>query len=174
MPLRKTNILIILLLAISIYSCQKIRQLPPEPYIEFRKFSVLDTTDILGNSFKGGILTFYIEDGDGDIGMLQPLPGDTNPDTTNLTFFLYKKSNGMYSEPDDTLGYRVPYIEKEGQNQIIQGFIEIFFSYIGYHDDDTIKYDFYISDRAGNISNTASSCEISFTDGGGCVENIQN
>lgn len=159
-----------MLIALAPLSCKKIRQLPPEPVISFTGFSMFDSTDILGNTHKAGILEFYFEDGDGDLGLLQPDPELSNPDTTNLTFYLYKKENGSYSTPDDTLGYRIPYMERTGQNQILQGTIRISFLYIGYNESDTLFYEFFIEDRAGNLSNTCETCEIVFSGEGGCLE----
>jgi len=167
--IRKRNIILLALIIMAPLSCKKIEQLPPEPYIAFRQFLMFDSTDILGNTHKAGILDFYFEDGDGDIGLKQPDPGDTNPDTTNLTFYLYKKEGGIFNEPADTFGYRVPYMERSGQNKILQGSIQITFLYIGYASDDTIKYEFFLEDRTGNISNTVESCEIVFSDEGGCI-----
>ena len=162
------NIALITLILFPI-SCEKIRQLPPEPLIEFRSFSMFDSTDILGNTYRAGILEFYFEDGDGDIGLDQPYPGDPNPDTTNLTFHLFKKEAGIFGLPSDTLGYRIPKIERIGQNKVIQGTIEITFLYIGIDYSDTIMYNFFLEDRSGNQSNTESSCEIVFTGDGGCI-----
>lgn len=151
-------------------SCKKIQQLPPEPRIEYRSFEMFDSTDILlGNTYKAGRLKFYFEDGDGDLGIKQPISGIPDQDSVNLTFYQYSKLNGIFTESDDTLYYRIPYIERIGQNQIIQGTIEISFLYIGFDDQDTIKYDFFVKDRSGNISNTSTSCEISFFNNEGCI-----
>ncbi|MDT8400720.1 MAG: hypothetical protein RQ743_03415 [Bacteroidales bacterium] len=152
-------------------ACEKIKQLPPEPYIEFRQFTMYDTIDLLGNLAKAGILEFYFEDGDGDLGLKQPVAGET--DTTNLFFSLYKKEGGVFSEvdesdPNDPSDYRIPYMEREGQNKILQGTIEITFLYFFYGLTDTIMYEFYVKDRAGNESNIASSCQIPFGLEGPC------
>ena len=167
--IRKRNIVLLVLIIVAPLSCKKIQQLPPEPYISFRNFRMFDSTDILGNTHKAGVLEFYFEDGDGDIGLEQPSPLVTNPDTTNLTFYMFKKDNGAFTQPADTFGYRVPYMERTGQNKILQGAIQITFLYIGYSPSDTIMYEFFLKDRAGNISNTSESCEIVFSGNGGCV-----
>lgn len=156
----------------SFMGCEKIRQLPPEPVIEFRQFTMYDTVDILGNPAKAGILEFYFEDGDGDLGLKQPFEGQT--DTTNLFFTLYNKDEGVFIEADELdlnnpSDYRIPYMEREGQNKILQGIIEITFLYFFFESTDTIKYDFYIKDRAGNESNIDSTCEIPFSLVGTCV-----
>jgi len=166
-------VILVIVVALPFFSgCEKIRQLPPEPVVEFRQFTMSDTVDILGNPAKAGILEFYFEDGDGDIGLKQPVEGQT--DTTNLFFTLYNKENGVFTEaddsdPNDPSDYRIPYMEREGQNKILQGIIEITFLYFFYEITDTIMYDFYIKDRAGNESNIASTCEIPFSLVGGCI-----
>jgi len=154
--------------------CEKIRQLPPEPLIEFRQFTMYDTVDILGNPAKAGLLEFYFEDGDGDLGIDES--GDNEPelDTANLFFTLYEKIDGEFvevddSDPNEPADYRIPYLEREGQNKTLSGTVEITFLYFFYEPDDTIKYDFFVKDRAGNESNIDSTCEIPFSLDGVCV-----
>src|SRR5512133_289010 len=112
------------------YNCNRIESLPPVPHIEYKSFEVFDTIDILGNSAKGGRLSFYFEDGDGDIGV-HPPTGD-ELDTNNLIIKLYRKRNGaMVLAPDnDPLkpsDYRIPYMERLGQNKILKGTIDVTF-----------------------------------------------
>jgi hypothetical protein len=145
-------------------SCKKIEQLPPEPYIEFRSFEILDTTDILGNSAKAGRLKFYFEDGDGNIGLREPSES-LLADSTNLFFKLYKKKDGEMvvasaNDPITPSPYRIPYLERLGQNKIIKGTISVTFLYLFYNPADTIRYDFYLKDRALNESNLESTPEI--------------
>jgi hypothetical protein len=56
--------------------------------------------------------------------------------------------------------YRIPYMERLGQNKILKGTISVTFLYLFYSPSDTIRYDFYIKDRAQNVSNVASTNEI--------------
>lgn len=144
-------------------SCHKIVQISPVPSIKFNSFSIFDTTDILGNQSKGGRLNFYFEDGDGDIGLNPPTIGQT--DSTNLFLVLYRKTNGIMvpAGPNDPLypsPYRIPYMERVGQNKILNGTITVTFIYLFYSPTDTIRYDFYIKDRALNESNLDSTSEI--------------
>src|SRR5512147_1794304 len=87
------------LVAFSLGSCVKIEHLPPVPSIEFRSFTVFDSTDILSNNYKAGKLEFRFQDGDGDLGLNEPQAGEI--DTTNLFFRLLRKTQGkMVQVPD--------------------------------------------------------------------------
>jgi len=160
--------LFVLAIGLVLGSCRKIVQLPPEPYIEFQNFTVIDTSDILGNFLKGGRLKIYFEDGDGDLGLRAAETGEE--DTTNLFLTMYRKTGGkMVPVPDDDLmkpsDYRIPYMERTGNNKILKGTIAVTFLYLFYDpaDNDTIIYDIYIRDRAGNNSNTVSTSEIALS-----------
>jgi hypothetical protein len=160
----------LLILTTIIVSCVRIKNLPDEPMVEFRSFTLFDSTDILGNELKAGVLTFYFEDGDGDLGLAAP-DSITTADTTNLFFTLYRKTDGVFHEvgDDDFLkpsAYRIPYLEPIGQNDILTGTIDITMMYFIYSDTDTLYYNFYVKDRAGNISNTDSTCVIVLGDNG--------
>ena len=164
--MRTLKYLTALFLTIIVFaSCEKLQTLPDRPHIEFRSFAVFDTTDILGNECKGGRLNFYFEDGDGDLGIEAPVY--ETDDTVNMFFNLYRKSGILFTEvPEDDLldpsDYRIPYMERLGQNKILKGTITVSFLYLFYdiEDTDTLKYEFYIKDRALNVSDTATTCEI--------------
>jgi hypothetical protein len=162
MRMKSVIIPLILLFSLSIIdSCGKLETLPKEPYIEFTSFSVFDTTDILGNSIKGGKLKFYFEDGDGDLGLETPTD-QSEFDSINLFLSLYRMDDGVISAAaaDDPLkptGYRIPYMETIGQNTILKGDVSVIFLYFFYTEEDSIRYEFYVKDRADNISNTAST-----------------
>jgi hypothetical protein len=146
-----------------LYSCHKSGQMSVVPHIEYTSFTVFDTSDILGNTSKGGRLKFHFEDGDGDMGL--DAPSESQTDSTDLFFTLYRKIGGvMVKAPDnDPLkpsAYRIPYLEKVGQNKMMTGTISVTFLYLFYSPTDTIRYDFYIEDRALNVSNVASTGEI--------------
>jgi hypothetical protein len=167
--MKKIRILSLILILTGAYACDKIESLPVEPYIEYRSFEVYDTTDILGNRSKGGKLTFYFEDGDGDIGINAPLTDEI--DTNNLILSLYRKTGGVMVPVtgDDILmpsSYRIPFMEKQGQNKILKGTIDVTFFYLFYSSADTIQYDFYIKDRALHLSNVAITNEIIISQNG--------
>jgi hypothetical protein len=153
----------IFIFTLSLDSCRKIEQLPAVPHIDFTSFTVFDTTDILGNNSKGGKLRFHFEDGDGDIGL--DAPAGIQTDSTDLFFTLFRKKGGIMSPAPDNdplkpSAYRIPYMERLGQNKILKGTISVTFLYLFYNTSDTIRYDFYILDRALNVSNVVSTSEI--------------
>jgi hypothetical protein len=158
----KINIFLIIALSVfALCSCDDIQTLPGRPYIEYNSFTVFDTTDILGNTIKGGRLKFYFEDGDGDLGLPDPIPGQEF-DSINLFMKLYRMNNGLIAPaPDDDplnpTGFRIPYMVRTGVNRILKGNISVVFQYLFYTEEDTIKYDFFIKDRAENISNIVST-----------------
>jgi hypothetical protein len=157
--------ILILMIIFASFSCKKIQQLPATPHIDFTSFTIFDTTDILGNDSKGGRLKFHFEDGDGDLGLNSPNDGTTT-DSTNLFLTLFRKKAGVMDSvtgldpllPSPAL--RIPYMERLGQNKILKGTISVTFIYQSYLPTDTIKYDFYIKDRALNESNVASTSVI--------------
>jgi hypothetical protein len=153
-------------------TCGKIEKLPPEPSIKFRSFEVFDSTDILGNNVKGGRLNFYFEDGDGDLGL--PSPGTySTTDSTNLFFILYRKTSGVFvkapqNDPLRPSPFRIPYMDRQGQNKILRGNIRVTFLYLFSKPTDTIQYQFFVKDRAQNLSDTVQTCEIVLRNNGVC------
>jgi len=170
-----TGTVIFVAILIWFQACVKIEQIPPEPRIEFRSFTVIDTTDQLGNQAKAGKLTFFFEDGDGNV-------GDNNnpaaPETSvNMFLSLYRKTDGVMvpaasNDPIMPTPFRIPYMERLGQNKILRGEITVVMLYLFYNDSDTIMYDFYIRDRDQNISNTATTCEIPIAENGTCTSGL--
>jgi hypothetical protein len=166
--MRRFKYLAIILTSVLILdSCQEIEQLSAIPHIEFTSFAVFDSVTTLGNKDKAGLLKFYFEDGDGDVGLESPdISGST--DSINLFIDSYRKTDGIMVQitdiydPVKAFNYRIPYMERTGQNKILKGTISITFLYTFYDSDkkDTIRYDFYIRDRAENVSDTVSTCEI--------------
>jgi hypothetical protein len=166
--------LIVFLILLFVISCGEIEKLPPVPSIKFTNFEIFDSTDLLGNDVKGGRLNFYFEDGDGDMGLASP-DINSSGDTTNLFFTLYRKTGGLLvpAPDDDPLTpspYRIPFMVRLGQNKILRGNISVTFLYLFYSEADTIKYEFYVKDRAKHDSNKASTCEIVITNNGICNE----
>ncbi|MDR2887607.1 MAG: hypothetical protein LBV26_06375 [Bacteroidales bacterium] len=166
--MKKTNLSLIITAAIVLSTaCFKIEPASVTPAIEFVSFEIFDTTDILQNQSKAGRLKFRFEDGDGDIG----LAATDIADTTNLKLSLYRKTGGTMQPVADTLdpllpyrAYRIPDLEQAGSNKVLKGEITISIIYQSYSTDDTIKYSFFITDQAGNTSNTEETAEITVSE----------
>ncbi|MFN2336183.1 MAG: hypothetical protein ABR560_04375 [Bacteroidales bacterium] len=170
--MKRSVYIIIAASVIMTWSCKPIGNLPDEPTIEFRAFTIFDTIDILGNPAKAGALKFYFEDGNGDLGLDAPIEPGYDPES-NLFLRLYRKNGNSFelAGPTDPLypsNYRIPYLEAEGQNKILKGTIEVTLIYFLYNTSDTLYYDFWIRDRGGNESNTDSTCVFVLTENGTC------
>ncbi len=145
-----------------LWSCRKVEHYPPEPQISFSDFLLRDSVDYLGNRILTGRLSFRFIDGDGDLGMPEIdtiLPG--TPSTSNLFFTLYYLHDNTLVPADEDevqtpLNYRIPYIKMTGRDKTMKGEIQVTFFYINFP-YDTIKYSFYVVDRAGHESNTAET-----------------
>jgi hypothetical protein len=166
------HLAIISVVILAACSCRKIEKLSPIPHIEFRSFSVFDSIDPLGNFVKGGRLKFYFEDGDGDLGLKS---SETElSDTIDLFFDSFRKISGSMvhitdsTDPVIAYKYTIPYMERQGVNKILKGIISVSFLYLYYEprDSDIIRYDFHIKDRAENMSDTVSTCEIPLSKNG--------
>ena len=171
--MKKIKLSIILFAAIAfITACLKVERVSEIPSIEFISFEVFDTIDILQNNLKGGRLKFKFEDGDGDMGLINP-EDTTKP--ANFKLSLYRKIDGamqLVTDSKDPLlpgkDCRIPYLEPVGQSKVLRGEIIISLLYTSYTPTptDTIKYDFYIVDRAGNLSNSEETAEIIVVENG--------
>ncbi len=164
---KKKGVVSILFLFILLTHCQKPETYPIEPSVSFQSFEMKDTLDELGNETKLGILTFYMIDGDGNVGLNEWDTVDIyHKDSLfhhNLFITLLEKTNGIFSEVPLAAPhyYRMPFIEPEGQNKTIKGDVTIRLEYaLTLFDYDTIKYSFYMVDRDLNISNTDTTPSI--------------
>lgn len=144
--------------------CQKIESYSDIPHIEFKSARVYDT--IISTNFKqrNVAVSFSFVDGDGDIGYRADVADSTAKN--NLYFSRFEQRGGRFVNVDsllvDSMIYSIPYddiMSREGQNKTMKGTIKVDISelVINY---DTIRYDFYILDRAKHKSNVASTSEI--------------
>ncbi len=163
--LKYSVLLSILGLVVSSFSCKEIVKYSEEPQINFKSFYATDSVDILGNEIKFVKLTFSIIDGDGDFGLTE---SDTLPPYDSLfrhNFFstLYGKVNDSYEEVDILLGsYRIPWaevIDGKAYKADVDIDFEYFTNLLPY---DTLKYEFYVVDKALHESNIEDSPDIIF------------
>ncbi len=172
-----TKIGIILLFAVLLaVSCRKKDTFPIIPEIRFSKFLV--EVDTATHVARRGVLEFSFKDGDGDIGLpANYLNPPFNPGSKyyyNLIIKYFEKQHGKFVEvpllswnPDsaryDTITFnaRIPWLTPKLGNKAISGTIQdtLFIDNPG-SPYDTIKFTFFIYDRALHQSNTDSTPEI--------------
>lgn len=154
--------------AILLSACPKPEEYPKEPNITFKEVIVANVIDILGNPEKNCKLVFSLIDGDGNIGIKDSdTTGIYNPaDSSSIYRFdlyldFYEIQNGEKILVNDSIGYRTPYIEPQGQNKTVKADIIVDYT-IGYINEGVLKYDsimfeFFMFDRLQNMSNTETS-----------------
>lgn len=169
----KIQLFLIILLITGFGSCKKVKKFDDIPRIEYTSFTSIYNPDL--EIYDRGVLQFYFEDGDGDIGLdnndiLPPF----NPDSKyyyNLIITYFEMQNGELKEvpilwfnPETelydtlTLSARIPNLTPQGVNKAISGEIQdTLFIYNFNSTYDTIKFEAYIIDRALNESNTIST-----------------
>ena len=161
--------LLILLFPIAtvVLSCIKTEPVSTIPEITFKSLEALLVTDTLGNIKTIGKLEFSFIDGDADIGVAEEVANDTElPDSERYNLFLtpYSKIDGIYSLIEyDSIPPYYSIVEDDkltrvGQNKTIKGTITLEIEDLPNY--DTIRYDFYIRDRAGNNSNVETTTDI--------------
>ena len=169
------------MLSMVLFSCQKFDEYPVEPHITYQKFTLLidsvynpvnDTTVLISNR---GILSFTFTDGDGDLGLMDwdtlPPFDKESPYYFNIIVKYFEKRNGVFEQvtrinPDgtvDTVNFngRLPYLTPNGVHKAIKGTIEdTLLINNPVSTFDTIKFKFYIYDRALHKSNEEETPEI--------------
>jgi len=161
---------ILISISLMLTGCPTPKVLPDVPRVEFMSFILSEKSNPLGSKILTGELTFYFEDGDGDIGFLASPDSLTRPDSVkyNLFLTLHEMVDGIYREVDTSEleskpFYRVPPLDREGQNKTLKGEIKIDLEYYTI-DYDTLKYSFYLMDRDFHRSNVDTTTEIVFID----------
>jgi len=159
------KVILLVVFTVFIIACEKPKTYSEIPKVSFKSLEIYDGVDSLGNEEKKIKITILVEDGDGNIGL-----SDTDTlelfkplENKNLFINLYEKINGEFVKVDLQLphNYRTPYIEPQGQNELLKADVEVSIGYskLFFH-YDTIKYDFYLYDRDLNKSNIEETPEI--------------
>jgi len=149
----------ILLLA----SCMKQETYSDIPEITFQEFSLVFDN---GTVAKNGILTIAFTDGNGDLGLRA---GDTLPPFQksgdyyyNFVIDYYEKQQGRFVKIalNPPFSARIPYLTPEYPNKAIHGIIVDTLQMNPTPVYDTVKFVFFVYDRALNKSNIDSTPPI--------------
>lgn len=148
-------------LIVFLVSCIKRKEYPKEPVIKFLSFD--QTPD-------SAFLNFSFTDGDGDLGLNA---NDTTApynikgtDFYNIYISYFEKENGVFKlvTLSSPFNYRFPRIESQSKTNELVGKMKIKIPAPYYNPllsvGDTVKYEFYIADRALNKSNITSSGDV--------------
>lgn len=127
--------------------CEEEEGINPVPEIEFREVS---TTSVAAYQDSLTFTIFY-RDGDGDL-------GENNTDEDNI--FLEDSRNGV------VFGLRIQQLAPDNAEISIQGDLHVTLPnvpMIGENETETVSYDIWLKDRAGNESNRVNSGTITVT-----------
>ncbi len=155
----KKNIFFIILISILFLKCEKAETYSEIPEIKYTRFNVIEGDG--DYTVANGILTFSFVDGDGDIGFGE------NKDTTlsqeyDIFICEYYFLNDTFTL-NDTINYWMPYFEEGIYRESIMGSIDVILPQT-ILSPDTIRYEFYILDRAGHKSNIEVTPEIIYSE----------
>lgn len=153
----KFKISILFLISVTAFvSCYKAPEYPMEPEIKFIAYSVTQPYIVADT----GILRISFTDGDGDLGKL------SNSDSGTLSKIFIKELKYNINKIPQV----IPIIPQKGTTKAISGTIDIYLagnSGIGLFDGsscllyqhplDTLQFEIYIQDRAGNKSNVVTT-----------------
>ena len=159
------------MITIAFYACIETEPVSPIPEVEFKSYDLALGVDSLGNHLLIGDLEFSFIDGDANFGM-DGIWDTVTWNELNYNVFLkpYEKIDTLYYLIPDDSSKPPPYyrvmrdtpLDRVGQNKTVQGFIRIEMYFFIIPEYDTIRYDFYIVDRALNKSNIESTSDIGF------------
>lgn len=145
-------------------SCYKEPNFSMTPEISFASI----TKDMRLDQFTGArkdsiIVSINFKDGDGDLGYNTEEIGSTIPRTDyNFVIKSLRSKNGKFTEfkPEETLSGFFPRLKTDDKIGPIEGKlsyrIQIETAFWPFK-KDTVKFEIYIKDRAGNVSNTTET-----------------
>ncbi|MCF8372625.1 MAG: hypothetical protein K9H64_13430 [Bacteroidales bacterium] len=158
-------IFVVVLFLMGFYSCGELISYSETPAIEYRDHIAKDSINLLGNVNRYVELKFSIIDGDGDFGLSV---ADTMPPFDSLYYFnffttLYGFSHGKFdSVAIENPNFRIKDVPIE-EHKTYKADIYVEFDYPkSFLKFDTIKYDFYVVDKALHHSNTVTTPNIIF------------
>ena len=134
----------ILFAIVLLFSCEKEQVTSDTPIIEFKSISPTTVQEYSDEI----IITISYSDGNGDL-------GENNPDIHNL--FVEDNRNGIVYQ------FRIPHLAPDNNSIAIEGDFNITINGSGITDESSsqqVNYTIYVTDRAGNKSNTITTSTI--------------
>ena len=143
-------------------SCEPVEEISDIPEIRFKSLTGPFQIDTGSIPYYGATLKFSFTDGNSDFGTNET----SDRADTNMYMVPFRKLNGTYDSIDATI-YGRKYIVKnhdklDRDGEPIKGEISVDIPYFLLPPFDTLRYEFYIIDRAGNKSNVETTSDIAF------------
>lgn len=144
-------ILAVLLVSLLFVACDKDKDYPAEPSLEFVEYITLP-----GDSLS---MRCSFRDGDGDIGSrLDNAPEGVDPcqDDFDIKLGYFEMVDGEWEEVPNQAMWCVLSLTPEGQDKTLEGEVEVNFNnplFLSSPNNDTVRYSMTLKDRAGNMSN---------------------
>ena len=136
--------IIYLFAIVLLFSCEKEQVISDTPIIEFKSISPTTVQEYSDDI----IIAISYSDGNGDL-------GENNPDIHNL--FVEDNRNGIVYK------FRIPHLAPDNNSIAIEGDFNITINGSGITDESSsqqVNYAIYVTDRAGNKSNTITTSTI--------------
>ncbi len=165
----KRSLVYLFIISVVFSSCIKTEEVSPIPEIAFKSLEVgLVYDSLLEQYLTAGELEFTFIDGDADIGIYEGSVDTVTWNENNYNVFLhpYQKIDTSYIAIELDSSMPPPYytiwhddkLDRVGQNKTIKGTISIIILDLPPY--DTIRYEFFIRDRAGHNSNIETTTDI--------------
>jgi len=143
--------------------CEKEESFSDIPEITYLSGNVVTSKDLSQNDIWKCTIKFEFKDGDGDFGL--ETPDSTTPPEYRYNLFLiqFNKIKGAFIKANaDTNRFTIPFVEPYGSNKQQKGTVSVVLELFpsAQLPSDTIKYRFYIMDRALHSSDTLETKEI--------------
>lgn len=148
----------------SLFGCENIvgPDFPDTPRISFQSVRKFRVKDRLGNATDSVSIALKFQDGDGDLGLTIE---EVTENPTNYNYFVqaFRKVKGEYTEVvfTPTLSGQFPVLN-EGKKGPIEGtlYYGTLFPILFSPANDTLRFNVYILDRAGNQSNIVTTEDV--------------
>lgn len=144
-----------------VISCNKLETVSPVPHIEYVAVESSISVDGLDAKNRKIVLHFSLTDGDGNFGL-------TDQDTSilkNCFIQTYFYENAVWSK-SLFVDYRIPYLGTSSQQPVVikaEAIVTLEYPIKNYL-ADSVYYELWVTDRAGNQSNTIQTPHFLLSD----------
>jgi len=145
------------------FGCEKPEPASTLPRIWFDKYKLTKDTLIGGNLNHHFLLSFHLVDGDADIGYKEEIT-ENDSKYISLNIFPYVKKNGIYEIDTVSYPYHLPYLSEKAPRGYLKAIVQIDMEFLKLTIPqwDTVRFIYFVKDRAQNRSNIDTTPEVKF------------